>query len=139
MKYKKILFEKDWEVNRLAIVKAGGTAFESNLVFNEIAIDLLLSDRCPIKKSCVEYVVGSGVSIFCEHFSGFLRTTASTCSLAGFFCSRSKTYHELSRLKPVKCPISRNNCRGCKHLSRVITDPITSKSNCHVLCEASKE
>ena len=138
LEYKQILFEKDEGDERYVIVSADDTAFEPNLSGSEIAIDLLYSVQCPIKKCCVDYVVGSGVSIFCEHFKGFLQTAANKYSLAGFFCNNSKKYHELSQLKPVRCPIGRNNCMGCEKLLGVNTRPFPSKSNCHVVCDAAQ-
>lgn len=136
MRYKQILLEKDQGVEKYVIVNADDKAFNPNLNSHEIAIDLIHSHHCPIKKSCIEYIVGSGVSIFCEHFKGFLQATVHKYSLSGFFCSHSNKYHELSRLKPVRCPMNKNNCLGCEKLLGVNTRPFPEKSNCHVLCGA---
>ena len=135
MKYKQIIFKKDKQGDQYIIVNDDSSAFKSNLSDNEIIIRQLTSENCPIKRSCIEYIEADRFSRFCGHFINLMQLASNIFSPEGLFCSRSKKYHGVSVLKPLKCPNSKDSCLVCDDLANVKALPHPEKSNCHVVCK----
>lgn len=134
MRYKPIVFKKDASGNQYAITNDDNSVFKHNLSDNEVIVDKLVSNHCPIKRNCADYIKKGGTSLFCEHFNGFFQISFDLYGFESFFCNQEKKYREVSQLKPFNCPNDNENCIECEKLLNVSVISYPEKSNSHVIC-----
>ena len=134
MKYKATIFKNDEGGDEYIIINEDGSVFKNNLNDNEIIIYQISSVFCPTNRNCIEYNETDKTSRLCKHFTNFFQLTKDLFFYKGLFCNKSKSYHSVSVIKPLNCPVFKNSCLECKYLYNINGIPYPEKSNCHIIC-----
>ena len=133
---------KEAEFNeRILIVNSDSFDLEKksteNLKDNELMILSCLVKDCPVNRDCIR--IDDGVSSICKWLGHPAMISGKETFGKMLECNHKESGHktyEVQLLEVKKCPDKKTNCIGCNRLKNIITQPLPSKSHCHIICGA---